>query len=210
MRYCTNCGKKIDGTSKFCSYCGASVSEPIEESPDSNNCENDISLKIYCPKCGSGNIQTVVKTDVKSSGKNFSTAQGCCGWFMFGPIGILCGSCGQKQKISTTNTSMFSCNDCGNEFFKKEEYEKRYKTAKTMKLSLIPAAIICAIFLIIMIVNFNKELAGTGYEWLLPTIFVSIFVLVFGTAYVIYNAMEKEAKTALETYEKAQQKFSSK
>ena len=43
MKYCPNCGKKIDGDSNFCDNCGNQVSDNINDKPNSNNSHKSIS-----------------------------------------------------------------------------------------------------------------------------------------------------------------------
>ncbi len=94
--------------------------------------------KVYCPHCGSDNLQTVVKTNVQTYGKNYSVFQGVCGAFMLGPLGVLCGLCGQGKHTTTTNTSMFSCNDCGHEFKKREDLVRGVEIAEKSKKFVVP------------------------------------------------------------------------
>lgn len=67
---------------------------------------------ICCPRCGSNNLQ--VLQEQSSKGKDFSGSKGCCGAILFGPIGILCGSCGKGKQIKTQ--SFWLCYNCGNKF----------------------------------------------------------------------------------------------
>lgn len=67
-----------------------------------------------CPKCGSNHLQVVNET--KTTGGGYSAGNGCCGYILLGPLGLLCGSCGSKTK--TTNKAFFVCMDCGNKFAK--------------------------------------------------------------------------------------------
>lgn len=67
---------------------------------------------MQCPKCNENNSQII--NEVHSTGKDFSAAKGCCGWFFFGPLGILCGSCGKGK--TTYNTQYWVCNNCGNKW----------------------------------------------------------------------------------------------
>jgi hypothetical protein len=62
-----------------------------------------------CPKCGSNNIQIV--TDMKVKG--FSAGKGCCGWLIFGPIGVLCGLCGMGKGRAE---HLRMCANCGHKF----------------------------------------------------------------------------------------------
>lgn len=87
--------------------------------------------KLHCPKCKSRNLQTLVTTDqsvnVTAKGGGYSGGKGCLGFLLFGPFGLLCGSCGQSQKTSTTvnNTSrtFWVCQDCGEKFRHLQEWE---------------------------------------------------------------------------------------
>lgn len=65
-----------------------------------------------CRKCGSENCQII--NEVHTTGTDFSASQGCCGYILFGPLGILCGVCGQGRQ--TYNTQYWVCNNCGNKW----------------------------------------------------------------------------------------------
>ncbi len=80
------------------------------ESQNINQTSNMFSA--VCPRCGSNHTYSTAQTNV--SGKDFSAGKGCCGYILLGPLGILCGMCGQKQKVSTT--TLWVCNGCGNRF----------------------------------------------------------------------------------------------
>ena len=64
-----------------------------------------------CSRCG-GDCQIITETN--SEGQDFSASKGCCGVILLGPIGILCGLCGEGRKINST--SFWICNQCGNKF----------------------------------------------------------------------------------------------
>ena len=65
---------------------------------------------MICPKCGSENCHFVSRTKTT----NGSFCDGCCGFILLGPIGILCGLCGRD-----TNTKEFwVCDNCGAKFTK--------------------------------------------------------------------------------------------
>ena len=69
-------------------------------------------MRMRFPKCGNTNLQAT--TETRSSGKDFSASKGCCGWLLLGPIGILCGLCGEGKKINST--TYWLCPNCGNKF----------------------------------------------------------------------------------------------
>lgn len=70
--------------------------------------------QLTCPRCGSPNCTPIVETS--TSGRDFSSGKGCCGWLLLGPIGILCGACGEGKKVNSTTYWM--CSNCGNKFQK--------------------------------------------------------------------------------------------
>lgn len=67
-------------------------------------------MSIRCPKCGSDRVQYVASTDYKKG----SVSKGCCGYIIFGPIGLLCGLCGS----GSTTKKYWVCHNCGCEFQK--------------------------------------------------------------------------------------------
>ena len=62
-----------------------------------------------CPKCGSEQVQLI--TETTTEGKDFSGEKGCCGYLVFGPLGLLCGACGEGKQ--TRSTSYWVCHACG-------------------------------------------------------------------------------------------------
>ena len=64
MSFCSNCGNKVKEGTKFCSKCGASLSN---ESESINN-QHNTNLKIPCPKCSSLLVEKKVKKDAEKFG----------------------------------------------------------------------------------------------------------------------------------------------
>lgn len=62
-----------------------------------------------CPKCGSGDCRII--NEVRTTGKDFSASKGCCGAFLLGPIGVLCGACGKGRQVH--NNNFWVCGNCG-------------------------------------------------------------------------------------------------
>lgn len=161
--------------------------------------------KYHCPNCGSDNLQTVVKTNVETHGKNYSASKGCCGALMLGPFGLLCGSCGQGQYTTTTNTTVLACNNCGHEFKRREDLVKAVETTEKFKKLSIP--VFGAFFLItsIMVIPIIQESSEVG--WLLVLMFLIISIVAGSISYCINkNACEK-AKFKLKEYDDLQEKF---
>lgn len=68
---------------------------------------------MHCPKCGNTiNLQAV--TETTTTGKDFSAGKGCCGYVFLGPIGILCGLCGEGKQ--TNSKTFWLCPQCGKKF----------------------------------------------------------------------------------------------
>lgn len=70
--------------------------------------------QLVCPKCGSTECTPIVETS--TSGKDFSAGKGCCGFVLLGPLGILCGACGEGKQ--TASTTYWMCSSCGTKFQK--------------------------------------------------------------------------------------------
>lgn len=116
---CAHCGVQNDSDAKFCSFCGKSLLEKEEKRStkfrEYEEVEYEVLPKdapknddiVHCPRCGSTNIHFVTKT----VGDDFSASQGCCGFLLFGPIGLLCGLFTDKK----TNT-VRKCMKCNHEF----------------------------------------------------------------------------------------------
>lgn len=67
---------------------------------------------MVCPKCKDNDCKII--TETTSKGKDFSAGKGCCGAIILGPIGILCGACGEGRTITSKN--YWVCNNCGHKF----------------------------------------------------------------------------------------------
>ena len=91
---------------------------------------------LRCPDCGGKELQISSETQINTKGKNYSAGQGCLGFLVFGPLGLLCGSCGKGQTVSSSNVSYWNCPKCGKKFMTFDCYEneinKLRKHAKTL------------------------------------------------------------------------------
>jgi len=113
--FCGKCGEQIPDDSQACPNCGTRTggSSVIPSVP--------VSAGVSCPDCGSKNLQTIVESNTSGSGGGYGTGKGCLGFLLFGPLGLLCGSCGSKAKVTTTNKTFWVCQDCGHKFRNTEE-----------------------------------------------------------------------------------------
>ena len=123
--------------------------------------ENISKSTLCCPHCGGRRLQITTETDVHTSGKNYSGSKGCLGALMFGPLGLLCGSCGQGQKTTTTNTTYWLCPDCGHKFRRPEDIREQLDDLKKRRTPVYIAIILilCAFFIIpgiVLDVSFAK------------------------------------------------------
>lgn len=113
--YCRKCGLDM-GSSNTCPRCGTDANIPeydpeiVGQSKSSGN--NSNSSGVSCPHCGSDNCQPMNETNVTGGG--YDPTSGCCGYFLFGPLGLLCGACGNDTR-STTRT-YWICKNCGKRF----------------------------------------------------------------------------------------------
>lgn len=63
---------------------------------------------MICPKCNSEKVQYATKT----TGSNYGMIDGCCGFLLMGPLGLLCGLCGNDVETK----EFWICQNCGHKF----------------------------------------------------------------------------------------------
>ena len=67
---------------------------------------------MICPNCGSENVDII--NESYTYGKDYGVGKGLCGYVLLGPVGLLCGLCGEgKQEVST---NYWICNRCGHKW----------------------------------------------------------------------------------------------
>ncbi|NLZ45896.1 MAG: hypothetical protein GX896_04305 [Clostridiales bacterium] len=102
--YCKHCNGFNYDNAQSCTTCGATLQDAVVVS------SNETGKR--CPSCGGYNCLPM--TDSKTTGSDFSAGSGCCGYLLFGPIGLLCGLCGGDKK--TVSKHFWVCPNCGNKF----------------------------------------------------------------------------------------------
>lgn len=78
-----------------------------------------------CPKCGSEHVQFSSST----TGGGFSAGKSCCGYIILGPIGLICGACGNKE----TKNEFWICSSCGHRFSNFDGQQKMSQEAKQLE-----------------------------------------------------------------------------
>ena len=141
LKYCKCCGEALTADGNRCGTCGSAATIIT---PDTTfHLEEYLGVKrasgvvgpqkngsVYCPKCKSQKLQTIVESNVEGKGGGYGTGKGCLGWLLLGPLGLLCGMCGSGTKIKTTNATFFMCMDCGDKFREaKELIEEKSQTS---------------------------------------------------------------------------------
>lgn len=185
MKSCSFCGRAMDDDAIYCSGCGRKIDEsdeithnPIteamlhyDEMPDAITKKRHGIVK--CPRCGERDLHPIneTTTSVQTSGGGYSSSKGGLGWLLFGPIGLLCGGLGQKQRtsINTVHKLFWICNECGFKFRNlndwNTEIELKVKQQKLNQYSAITLGVLALLFLLI----------GGGME-LLGILFVVIAI----------------------------------
>jgi len=121
----------------------------------------------YCPRCKSQKIQAVVETNTEGHGGGYGVGKGCLGYLLLGPLGFLCGACGSKAKITTTNKTFFMCLDCGNKFREVNEFIE--EKSKESKFAFIAGGVLAIIGILC--------LASGGIGWgILSLAFAGLFI----------------------------------
>lgn len=67
---------------------------------------------INCPRCNS--------TKIHVDKKGFGYGDACCGAFLFGPLGLLCGGIESKKLMAT-------CMNCGKKFDAESQLKRQWK-----------------------------------------------------------------------------------
>ncbi len=72
---------------------------------------------MICPRCGSGDLQTVSEFESTTDVKGYGCCKGLIGYLILGPIGWICGLCGMGEgRTRTRTTTLWMCKGCGNKF----------------------------------------------------------------------------------------------
>lgn len=148
--FCHKCGNEnlVEG-SAFCPRCGTKLQVDTSNNKTSNTI---VDIKkygsVFCPKCKSKNLQAIVETNTQGNGRGYGAGKGLIGYLLLGPLGLLCGACGSKAKITTTNKTFFICMDCGNKFREAAELEAEKSKESTMSFIIGAGLIVLGILML--------------------------------------------------------------
>lgn len=155
--------------------------------------------KLCCPKCKSRDLQYSVSNNMKvtSQGGGYSGGKGCLGFLLFGPLGLLCGSCGSKQKTTTQTeqTSLWVCKNCGNKFKGVDEINSEI-ASKNNDIKSIKLAITLFIIMAILMMLIGSFLAPP--EGVPSFIIVGCLFIVIALIYAFGNVTTKNQIVELE------------
>ena len=127
-----------------------SMGQAREEFTRFEKYRNMVSPDLCCPNCGNEYLQMTVETQVTTTGSSYSAGKGCLGYLLFGPLGLLCGGCGQSQHTTSTNKTFCVCSACGNKFRNPDETKKEIrdekKIASSLTITTVVLTTLCLIF----------------------------------------------------------------
>lgn len=177
MKSCPFCGRAMDDGAVYCSGCGREIDDhdvithnPITEAMlhYDEMPEPEIRRKhgiVKCPRCGEHNLYPLneTSTSVQTSGGGYSSSKGCLGWLLVGPVGLLCGGMGQKQRtsVSTVHKLFWVCNECGFKFRNLDDWATEIDTkVKQQKLNQYSAIVLIVLALMFLMIGGGMELLG--------------------------------------------------
>ena len=106
MRKCPSCGNENKDKSFYCYSCGEELQD-IEVLYTGKKEKQTKDEFVRCPNCDSIDVHFVTK----QMGSDVSPSNACCGYILFGPIGLLCGFATDK-----TQKTVRKCLNCNHEF----------------------------------------------------------------------------------------------
>ena len=212
MPFCRKCGTRMETDDSFCPSCGTAVlnsnasndNAPIqpttEARPEPRKERTPGSFR--CPQCQNDNLQVINESNTTTTGSNFSGTDACCGYILFGPLGILCGLCGANQQTTTTNTQYFICSKCGSKFRTPASLREEAQKARSGSVGGVIAALAISIVFSIILMC---ALEGHEIAVMVSLITVGISVLIGGIGFFISrDRADKLEATAEEIESKLQ------
>lgn len=212
--YCHKCGKKLEDGAKFCPDCGTELISEDNFEKESTAVEktqtSDVTVqpvrqngkKVKCPVCGSKNLQVISEDHsvTQTKGGGYSGTKGCLGYLLLGPFGLLCGSCGQKEKTKSYNIhkTFWVCSDCGHKFRNLEDWKKEIDSNRNgFKILVIFSAVLLVLSIFALIMGTKVTFA------LIIGIFCLAIGIAMGVCAVVTYFSIKKAQKEYEELERA-------
>lgn len=193
MIICRACGAENPDGAKFCHRCGtdlhnqgpqppkqnqAGPSDPAQKSPEEKTERNDT----VCPFCQATDCQPMQKSATEIQNKGYHWGQGCCGMFLLGPFGLLCGLCGTGSKIKSENTLWWTCLKCGKQHIALADARKKWQTLiDGLPITGFSLGISAIILKILLRWLFGDGFFASAIVLVAPIIF-SIYLLITGVS----------------------------
>lgn len=98
------------------------LEEGINQKPHEQN-------DTVCPFCKEPDCTPLQKSTTEVSSKGYKWGSGCCGMFLLGPFGLLCGLCGTGSAAKVTDELWWTCKKCGKQHIALEDALKKWETA---------------------------------------------------------------------------------
>lgn len=159
--FCKYCGTKNIEEAIFCKECGKQLASNklfqenvIIEHLHPNETMTQLNHEISCPYCHATGSACYPVDKTKVSGSRYGFWNGCCGLVLLGPVGLLCGLCGNHIKLS--NETWWICKKCGKEFISKQSALERANIS--MKTS--------ALYSFILAMSIGYSFRETGTFWI--------------------------------------------
>lgn len=136
MKFCTNCGQRIEDNTKFCSHCGnaQSVAAPQPFVPGGK--------QLHCPKCKGIQLSPFVETDVQG------------GYALNRSIGRKWGA--SAVDLKSTHRNYWMCGQCGHKFRNIDSLEEEITVQAKAQRSCVSTAIV------FLVLSFICMLGGMG------------------------------------------------
>ena len=203
MVVCQACGAENPDGAKFCYRCGTSLDrdnppsnkqEPIKSSasasqqPWGNKERNDT----ICPFCPAPNCQPTQKNITEIEHRNYRWGQGCCGMFLLGAFGLLCGLCGTGAKMKSESALWGTCLTCGKQHIALADAKKKWEILMGgLPVTGLSTGIAAIIMKAILRWLFGYGFLASLIVWIAPIVF-SIYI-----HYVGVSETEKELSQEL-------------
>ena len=114
-------------TPNFREICGLmkdGIAAVVNEEPREKN-------DTICPFCQESDCQPLQKSATEVHNQGYRWGSGCCGMFLLGPFGLLCGMCGTGSKVKITNELWWTCKKCGKQHISKDSASTKWDAAVT-------------------------------------------------------------------------------